>query len=148
VNKSGEPIVGEAYVNFYTVAKSQVQHVMKTIDFSNTGLNLLPKQRTTAVKSFTFEKNVRVLTLTSHMHKLGEKFVIKIFGGSRNGEIVYTSNDWQHPDIINLKTPISLKAGEGFTSEITYNNTTDQAVKFGLSSEEEMGIIFGYYYEE
>ncbi|WP_234734411.1 monooxygenase [Tellurirhabdus bombi] len=148
VNKSTQPIVGEAYVNFYTVNKAQVQHVLKTIDFGNTGLNLPAKQRTTAVKSFTFDKNVRVLTLTSHMHKLGEKFVIKIYGGARNGEVVYTSNDWQHPDIINLKNPISLKAGEGFTSEITYNNTTDKTVQFGLSSEEEMGIIFGYYYEE
>jgi hypothetical protein len=31
-------------------------------------------------------------------------------------------------------------------SEITYNNTTDRTVSFGLTSEDEMGIIFGYYY--
>jgi hypothetical protein len=82
------------------------------------------------------------------MHKLGEKFVIKIAGGARNGEIVYTSTDWEHPNIINYPTPILLNAGEGLTSEITYNNTTSRIVSFGLTSEDEMGIIFGYYYED
>ena len=69
-------------------------------------------------------------------------------GGSRNGEVVYTSTDWEHPDIITYKTPIDLQKGEGLISEITYNNTTGKAVSFGLTSEDEMGIIFGYYYEE
>jgi hypothetical protein len=82
------------------------------------------------------------------MHKLGEKFVIKIKGGSRDGEVVYTSTDWAHPDIVTFKTPIILQKGEGLTSEITYNNTTSKAVSFGLTSEDEMGIIFGYYFEE
>jgi hypothetical protein len=42
--------------------------------------------------------------------------------------------------------PIVLNAGEGLTSEITYYNETDRAISFGLTSEDEMGIIFGYYY--
>jgi hypothetical protein len=37
---------------------------------------------------------------------------------------------------------------EGLTSEITYRNTTAATVRFGLTSQDEMGIIFGYYYEE
>jgi Copper type II ascorbate-dependent monooxygenase, C-terminal domain len=43
---------------------------------------------------------------------------------------------------------LAIKKGEGLTSRITYNNFTDKLVKFGLTSEDEMGIIFGYYYEE
>jgi hypothetical protein len=39
-----------------------------------------------------------------------------------------------------------LQAGQGLTSEITYYNETNQAIGFGLTSEDEMGIIFGYYY--
>ena len=85
--------------------------------------------------------------LTSHTHKLAEKFVIKIKGGKRDGEVVYESTDWEHPLIKNLATPLVLQAGEGLTSEITYNNKTSQTVRFGLLSEDEMGIIFGYYYE-
>ena len=45
-----------------------------------------------------------------------------------------------------IDPPIVLQAGEGLTSVITYNNTTTHAISFGLTSEDEMGIIFGYYY--
>jgi hypothetical protein len=59
---------------------------------------------------------------------------------------VYDNTDWEHPKIANFDTPITLQAGQGLTSIITYNNTTTKQVNFGLSSEDEMGIIFGYYY--
>ncbi len=85
--------------------------------------------------------------LTSHNHKLGEKFVIKIVGGARDGEVVYESTDWEHPLIKNFPQALEFKVGEGLMSEITYNNTTTKTVRFGLTSEDEMGIIFGYYYE-
>ena len=39
-----------------------------------------------------------------------------------------------------------LAAGQGLTSVITYNNTTDRILSFGLTSLDEMGIIFGYFY--
>lgn len=148
VNKTTTVMKGEAQMNLYTVDKSTVKQVVQTLDLSNTGLQIPANGRVTLTKSFPFNKPRKVLTLTSHMHKLGEKFVIKILGGSRNGEVVYTSTDWENPDIVTYKTPIDLQKGEGLISEITYNNTTSKAVSFGLTSEDEMGIIFGYYYEE
>ncbi|GAB3808281.1 hypothetical protein GCM10028819_46990 [Spirosoma humi] len=148
VNKTTTVMRGEAQINLYTVDKSKVKQVVQTLDLSNTNLTIPANGRVTLTKSFAFNKARKVLTLTSHMHKLGEKFVIKLLGGPRNGEIVYTSTDWAHPDIITFKTPIELQKGEGLISEITYNNTTGKAVSFGLTSEDEMGIIFGYYFEE
>ena len=148
VNKTTTVMKGEAQINLYTVDKSTVIHVVQTLDLSNTNLNLPANTRVTMTKSFTFDKARKVLTLTSHMHQLGEKFVIKIKGGTRDGEIVYSSTDWEHPDIITFDTPIDLQKGQGLTSEITYNNTTSKAVSFGLTSTDEMGIIFGYYYEQ
>ena len=147
VNKTTGVTKGEAYLNFYTTSKSTVTKVVKTLNMSNTSLSIPAGGRKTFSKTFLVAKDMQVLTLTSHMHKLGEKFVIKIKGGARDGEVVYTATDWEHPDIINFKTPIVLAKGEGLTSEITYNNTTARTVSFGLSSEDEMGIIFGYYYE-
>lgn len=148
VNKTEAVTKGEAQINLYTVDKSKVQRVVQTLDLGNTSLTIPANGRVTLTKSFTFNKARKILTLTSHMHKLGEKFVIKINGGSRNGEIVYTSADWEHPDIVTFKTPLDLQPGQGLISEITYNNTTSRIVNFGLTSEDEMGIIFGYYYEE
>jgi len=147
VNKSNGEIDGEINVNLHTVPASAVTKIARSINFPNYNLTLPAKQKTTANKTFLFSKNVSVLSLTSHTHQLAEKFVIKIKGGPRDGEVVYTNLDWHHPPLINLTPPISLSAGQGLTSEITYNNTTEGEVKFGLTSKDEMGIIFGYYTE-
>lgn len=145
-NKTNSTLKGENYINFYTIPSSSVQNIAKTFDLNNLDITLAPGQRKTFVKNFTFTETTRVVLLTSHFHKLGEKFVIKIFGGPRNGEIIYTNTDWEHPATIAFTTPIVLNPGEGLTSEVTYNNTTSKSVAFGLTSEDEMNIIFGYYY--
>jgi hypothetical protein len=147
VNKSDKEIEGEVNVNLYTVPASEVQKVAKTLNLANQNLNIPAGQRVTISKQFTFANKMTIHTLTSHTHARGEKFVIKILGGIRNGEIVYTSTDWHHPLMANYNPPIVLQAGEGLVSEITYNNTTTSAIKFGLTSNDEMGIIFGYYTE-
>mgnify|MGYP003333423864 FL=1 len=145
-NRSSYVLKGENYVNFYTIPSSSVKYVANTLDLNNTDIALAPNERKTFTKTFKFNTITRVVMLTSHFHKLGEKFVIKIAGGSRNGEIVYTNSDWEHPAVISFKTPIVLNPGEGLTSEVTYFNTTSKSVAFGLTSEDEMNIIFGYYY--
>ena len=39
-----------------------------------------------------------------------------------------------------------LEAGDALVSVVTWNNTTDRTVTFGLASSDEMDIIFGYAY--
>jgi hypothetical protein len=146
VNHGTAPITGEAYANLHTVPASEVQQVASTLNLSNSNLNLPPLQRTTQTRTFNFAATTRILALTSHMHKLGERFVIKLSGGPRDGETVYESSDWEHPEIVTFDTPLVLQAGQGLTSVITYNNTTNRTINFGLTSEDEMGIIFGYTY--
>ena len=146
VNSGATPITGEAYANLYTIDASQVQHVASTLDLGNTSFQLPPLKRTTITKSFAFAKATRVLMLTSHTHKLGERFEIRLSGGPRNGEVVYVNTEWEHPNIVTFDPPLLLQPGEGLTSVITYNNTTNRTISFGLTSEDEMGIIFGYHY--
>jgi hypothetical protein len=146
VNKTSSIVTGEAYANLHTIDKSEVQHEALPIVMSNQNLPLPPRQQTTLTKTFTASKTMTVFLLTSHTHKLGKEFLIKISGGARNGEVIYRSTDWQHPLIKVFDTPIVLKPGEGLTSVVTYYNDTDQNVNFGLTSEDEMNFIFGYYY--
>lgn len=148
VNKTDKILYGEVYMNLYTTPAASVKKVVKTLNLGNNSLPLPPNTRTTHTKNFTMNKKTYLISLTSHTHKFGEKFIVRIRGGKRNGEIIYTATDWEHPEIVNFSEPIVLNAGEGLTSEITYNNTSARQVSFGLTSEDEMGIIFGYYYEE
>ena len=145
-NKTAATLTGENYVNFYTVPASSVQYYAKTLDLNNTGIDINPGERKTFTKTFTFNTLTRIVMLTSHYHKLGEKFEIKISGGASDGEIVYSSTDWEHPLVKSFTPPIELQPGEGLTSVVTYFNNTNKKVGFGLTSEDEMNIIFGYYY--
>lgn len=145
-NRTTGDVPGEGYANIYTADTSQVQFVAEPLNFANTNFTLPPNQRTTVEKTFIVQKHTTVFYLTSHMHMLGEKFVIKIVGGARDGETVYESSDWEHPAMLALKVPIVLEKGQGLKSVITWNNTTGSTVSFGLKSTDEMGIIFGYAY--
>jgi hypothetical protein len=147
-NKGAKSYNGEVYINLYTVPKEKVKKTLKVLDLGNTSFVLPPNKTTTVTKDFKFDKNVKIVTLFSHTHKLGEKFEVLIKGGTRNGEVIYTSTNWEHPAKIDFANPIALKAGESLTSRITYNNYTDQSIRFGFTSDDEMGIIFGYYYDE
>lgn len=146
-NKTNNILYGENIVNLYTIDKSNIKYILKTINFNNTNISLLPNTITTISKNFKFSNRVKIVSLTSHTHKLATKFIIKISGGIRNGEVIYENNNWEHPIVTNFATPIILNAGEGLISEVTYNNTTSKTVNFGLTSEDEMDIIFGYYYD-
>ena len=145
-NKQTTALTGENYINLYTVPQANVVKEAQSINFGNYNFSIPANTRKTITTDFTFPTAVTVITLTSHYHKTGEKYQIKIFGGLRNGEVIYESSDWEHPLVLNLSTPIQLKAGEGLTSVVTYNNTTSKTINFGLTSEDEMNIIFGYYY--
>ncbi len=145
-NRTNKVQYGENYVNFYIVDKAKVQNVVKVFNLNNTDIKLLAGETKTFTKSWTYNEANKVVMLTSHMHELGTKFIIRIKGGARDGQIIYETSDWEHPLVKNFDVPLVLNKGEGLTSEVTYKNTTDKTVQFGLTSKDEMNIIFGYYY--
>ncbi len=146
VNSGTQEIVGQAEANLFTIPASQVTTVANTLNLSNTDLTIPQGRDTTIVKTFQFTKTTNVIGLTSHMHARGQKFVIRIAGGTRDGEVVYTSTTWDHPPIITFDVPIVFKAGEGLTSVVSYKADLAKTVRFGLTSQDEMDIIFGYWY--
>ncbi|MHA8066112.1 hypothetical protein V7S76_05425 [Aquirufa sp. ROCK2-A2] len=148
-NRTSEPLYGENYVNLYTVKADQVKNVVKMIDFANINFSLPAGKKTTITTHFNFAKDkaVTIVSLTSHFHEKGILYQIKIKGGKRDGEVVYENTDWQHPKVINFAQPIELEANVGLTSVVTYDNTTNKDIQFGFTSQDEMNIIFGYYFE-
>jgi len=146
VNSGQQEIVGQAEANLHTVPFASVSQVASALNLNNTDLTLPKGRDTTISKTFTFSKITRIVGLTSHMHKRGVQFVIRIVGGARNGEIVYTSSSWDHPQFVSFPTPLVLQAGEGLRSEVLYRGDPNKVVRFGLTSDDEMDIIFGYWY--
>ena len=144
VNPTAGTVTGEASVNLHTVDSTTVVHRAYTLNMNNTAI-LVPQGRdTTIVKTFSATQPMSIFMLTSHMHARGTRFVIKIAGGVRDGEVVYVNTDWAHPANVTFATPIVLQPGEGLTSLVTYHGDPNRSVIFGLTSTDEMDIIFGY----
>jgi len=148
VNYGTEDIMGEVYVNLHTVDQSEVQYEAQNLFLNRLNINLPPKQETTLNSDYTFNDTRSVFMLTAHAHKHMTEFKIYIKGGARDGELVYYTNDWEHPEIKQYDPPIELNPGEGFRGEATYNNATNETKRFGLLSTDEMMIIFGGYYQK
>jgi hypothetical protein len=146
INSALRPIVGEVSVNLHTVPANQVQHVARPFLRFDETFTLPPQQRTIVTRTFLFSQPLTILMLTSHNHELGERFEIRLAGGARNGELVYSSTDWKHPTILWLPQPIALQAGQGLTAVVTYNNTTNRSIGHGLLSTDEMLVLRGYAY--
>ena len=147
VNRTDSIMIGEVYTNIHTVDKSEVLHEAKVINWSNQNIFLPPKKITTLNKSFYTNKSIYVGQLFSHAHEKMKEFSVIIKGGTRDGELVYWTDDWQHPPIMSYDPPIKLNSGEGLQIITTYDNPLNEAVTFGFRSTDEMMILFGWYYE-
>ena len=147
VNRTDTIMVGEVYTNIHTIDKSEVMHEAKIINWSKQDIFLPAKKITKLNKSFYTNKPIYIGQLFSHAHEKMTEFSVIIKGGNRNGELVYWTDDWQHPPIMSYDPPIKLNAGEGLEMIATYDNPLDRAVTFGFLSTDEMMILFGWYYE-
>ena len=85
-----------------------------------------------------------VFLLTSHMHRHGELF--EIFQESTD-ELLHRSIAYDDAPIDIFDPVLRLDADDGLKFQCTHNNyDTNKPLTFGLTSEDEMCIIFGYYY--
>lgn len=144
-NLTSQTRYGEVVLNMYTKPRSQIQKVCNPLDLYNFDIEIPAKTRKVETKEFIFDTDVEIISLTSHAHARMEKFEIQIVGGPRDGQTVFTETDWEHPKVLDFPNPIQLKKGQGLRSVVTFNNTTDKTMRFGLTTDDEMNIIFGYY---
>ncbi len=147
-NKTNSTRFGEVYANLYTLQKKDVKQILDNglLD-GNENLVLPPNAETTLENKIIFDKKTTIMVMFPHYHKRGKKFEVQIVGGARNGEVILTSYDYQHPVVAKyVNAPLVLNAGEGLKSIVTYNNETNSEKRFGVTSEDEMNFLFFYYF--
>ncbi|MDZ7359225.1 MAG: T9SS type A sorting domain-containing protein [candidate division KSB1 bacterium] len=146
-NRSSTSIKGEIYANLYFAEPAKIRHVAEVLQLSNFDINLPPQQVTTLSKTFTFSERMHIFQLVSHAHEHMTEFKVEVAGGPRHGEVVYIAYDWAHPPILKIDPPLVLEPGQGLKLIVTYNNWTNRTLRFGLLSQDEMMILFGYFYK-
>jgi len=146
-NRSTTTITGEAYANLHFADPAKVQDVAEVLSLNNTNFSLPPQKVTTLTRTFTFSERRHIFQLFSHAHEHMTEFKVEVAGGPRHGEVVYVAYDWAHPPILKIDPPLVLEAGQGLKLIVTYNNWTTRTLGFGLLSQDEMMILFGYFYK-
>lgn len=146
VNRSDSTTTGEVYVNMHLVDPSEVDKVADILFLNNVSFSLPPHQITTVERTYRTDYPINIFQLFSHAHEHMLEFKAEVVGGDMDGELVYIAYDWEHPPILELDPPLHLEPGEGLKIIATYDNWTDSTLAFGLLSEDEMMILFGYYY--
>lgn len=146
VNRTGASMTGEVYTNIYTVDESEVEFVATPGNFSNEDISLPPNQTTTVSRTFTFPEKRHLLQMWSHAHEHMTAFRIEGVGGKHDGELLYWTNDWEHPPLLHLDPPLTFEAGDQVRLVTTYNNDTSETIGFGLLSSEEMQFMFYMYF--
>lgn len=150
-----ETLIGETYVNIYTIPEEEVKYEAIEIFVSNRGINVPPGL--TRVTKLTWyvedeltarghdqDTELFVFLLTSHMHRHGELF--EIFQKS-TGELLHRSIAYDDAPIDIFDPVLVLGPDDGIRFQCTHNNYDKNVpLQFGLTSEDEMCIIYGYYY--
>ena len=159
-NYTDNIIQGEVYFNVHAILPSEVEHQAGILQLGNNDINLPPHQITTLTEVFDRQDilngvnidppqgsaNLNVFQLFSHAHQLMTRFDILIIHPDGEEELIYTALDYEHPPILEFDPPLVLEQNQSLKSKVTYNNTTDDFVNFGLFSTDEMKIIFGLVY--
>lgn len=144
-NKTDKTLFGEVYMNLNTKPKSEITGELESFQVDNVDVLVLPpNQKTVITYTELFDSLTKIMVLTSHCHKKGERFEIWGVGGAHDGELLLVSTDYVHPPVLYYNEPLVFQKGQGLKSVVTYNNNTNRTIKFGVTSEDEMGIVFGY----
>ncbi len=84
-------------------------------------------------------QDVDILFLSSHTHQLAREVQISRFDGEAVGELLYTNDDWQTPQLMSFGTePLHVAAGTGFEFRCDYRNDTGETVHWGFAAADEM----------
>lgn len=142
VNRTGETQVGEVYVNLHTVDRSEVQHLAKLNFFSNYDLNIPPESVTTISREFEFETTEHIVQMWTHAHETMVEFRVEHAGGDRDGELIYWSNDWEHPPLAQFEDPLVFQVGDKVRLVTVYDNPTQERKIWGPKSSDEMQFLF------
>jgi len=146
LNATTERIPAEIWVNLYFAEPGEVQEYAETYFYGNVGgIGMDPYERQTITTECDMPNSVNVVSMTPHLHERGSHF--SAWRDGDEGEtFLYEEEGWFDPQtqVFEPVVPFGMSDKLRFTCE--WENDTDQFVRFGETSEDEMCFAFGHYY--
>ncbi|GIX05671.1 MAG: hypothetical protein KatS3mg115_0074 [Candidatus Poribacteria bacterium] len=138
------PLTGEVYVNLYAIPESEVRHLLRPLFDVNEAIEVPYGERRTTTRIWRPDRDVYLLMLTSHMHRHGVRYTAELLS---TGERIYENRLWFDPVNLWFDPPLLVRKGDGIRHSATHENFDNpKPLRWGLTSEDEMAILIGYYY--
>ena len=138
VNTTDKPVDLYSRLNAYTISDAEMTEGIWGGNVRDENINIPANSEHTEWTRCVMNKDVDVIFLGSHTHKLGKSFTVSLFDGTESGDVFYTNDDWHNPKIVQYETPIHIPAGTGFEYSCTWDNPTDEPIQYGLTADDEM----------
>ena len=148
--KNGTPDVmrPEILFNVTPAKRGTVRHHAESLTIGNYDITIPAHATGTLVSEWHAPIDLNVIELASHQHKRGTRFTIeRLENGVDTGRIYETTN-WETPSELWPTEPMRVRAGDGFRFTCEWKNDDDHLVHFGVTTDDEMCFLTGYYYRD
>jgi hypothetical protein len=143
LNTSREPVAAAHRLNLHFTDRIDKQ--ARIFGFYNQYIQIPARSSASFVDECTFNSDILVWSLARHTHRRGTSFQVWQVGGTRDGEHLWTSTDWEQDIGFRFAEPVVMAAGTGFRWECAFDNPTDEMLIFGPEATDEMCILFGRF---
>jgi hypothetical protein len=137
-NATDAPIAGTSGVEIKRIDAAAVQHEAEVIYALDTDLAVPPGDSSSTGRC-TFRTASTVVGVFPHMHRLGTRM-----RASSGGEVFFDEAYSFEEQLNHATEPLAIAAGQTVDYECSFTNPTNQTIRFGDSSDDEM-CVFGMY---
>jgi Copper type II ascorbate-dependent monooxygenase, C-terminal domain len=148
-NYTAAPIAAQAVFNLIPARPGSVQHHAQAFTIGSWDINIPAQGTASLTGEWHAPANMNLVQISTHQHHRGTRMTVDQIDAAGNdvGELV-TSPDWEHPSVTWYTTAKPIRAGEGLRFTCEWSNPDDHPVHFGVTTEDEMCFVGGYFYPD
>ena len=145
LNTTDHDLIASTTLNFHAAPCDGLLE-MGQFGFYNQDIAIPPGGKYSTPMTATFTQDVYVLDIFRHTHRLGTEVPVSFYKGPRDGEVFFTSPDYELGAGFRFPEPVLIHKGEGFKFICNYENPGDQYVRFGPTGDDEMCMLLGTWW--
>jgi hypothetical protein len=148
-NYTTRPVKARAVFNFVPAPKGTVRHHAQAITVGSVNIDVPPAGGASLTGEWHTTTALNLVQISTHEHHRGTGVSVHHIDAAGNdlGELV-VSQIWEHPNVRWFPDAFRLPAGDGFRFTCDWYNPDDHPVHFGVTTEDEMCFVTGYFYPD
>ena len=148
-NYSDAPVLGQAVFNFIPAPEGSVRHHAQAFTVGSFQIDIPPMGTASLTGEWHTPNDLNLVQISTHEHRRGTTVTVHHVdaSGADVGELVVSTN-WDHPTVQWYQDAFRLPAGDGIRFTCEWSNPDNIPVHFGVTSEDEMCFVTGYFYPD